>query len=104
MKPDREYMAKMPTVSQNRSDNLQRYRQQIIKLFVDDEPFWRPHANLLSYDRRLNLKSWTLDREILSGNSGGQAGIDQIPALVSSLTTRTRHLLLLTLLTRKLPS
>jgi alpha,alpha-trehalose phosphorylase len=38
---------------------------KIIKLFVDDEPIWLPNANLLSYDRRLNMKSGTLDREIL---------------------------------------
>src|SRR5205823_8919602 len=38
---------------------------KIIKLFVDDEPFSLPDANLLSYDRRLNMKSGTLDREIL---------------------------------------
>ena len=30
---------------------------KIIKLFVDDEPFWLPHANLLRYDRRLNMKA-----------------------------------------------
>ena len=36
-----------------------------IKLFVDDEPFWLPHGNLLRYDRRLNMRSGTLDREIL---------------------------------------
>ena len=38
---------------------------KIIKLFVDDEPFWLPNANLLRYERRLNMKSGTLDREIL---------------------------------------
>src|SRR5262245_11131604 len=38
---------------------------KIIKLFVDDEPFWLPDASLLRYDRRLNMKSGTLDREIL---------------------------------------
>jgi alpha,alpha-trehalose phosphorylase len=38
---------------------------KIIKLFVDDKPFWLPDARLLSYDRRLNMKSGTLDREIL---------------------------------------
>src|SRR6201988_181683 len=38
---------------------------KIIKLFVDDEPFWLPNANLLSYDRRLNMKSGTLHRAIL---------------------------------------
>ena len=26
---------------------------KIIKLFVDDEPFWLPQAKLLNYDRRL---------------------------------------------------
>jgi alpha,alpha-trehalose phosphorylase len=38
---------------------------KIIKLFVDDEPFWLPSANLLRFERRLNMKSGTLDREIL---------------------------------------
>ena len=45
---------------------------KIIKLFVDDEPFWLPDANLLSYDRRLNMKSGTLDREILWETPGGK--------------------------------
>src|SRR6516165_3745617 len=43
-----------------------------IKLFVDDEPFWLPNAKLLSYDRRLNLKSGTLDREILWETPAGK--------------------------------
>src|SRR6201987_6470508 len=34
---------------------------KIIKLFVDDEPSWLPNANLVSYDRRLNIKSGKLD-------------------------------------------
>ncbi len=38
---------------------------KIIKLFVDDEPFWLPTANLLRCERRLNMKAGTLDREIL---------------------------------------
>jgi len=45
---------------------------KIIKLFVDDEPFWLPDANLLSYDRRLNMKSGTLDREILWETPAGK--------------------------------
>jgi alpha,alpha-trehalose phosphorylase len=45
---------------------------KIIKLFVDDEPFWLPDANLLSYDRRLNLKSGTLDRQILWETPSGK--------------------------------
>jgi alpha,alpha-trehalose phosphorylase len=38
---------------------------KIIKLFVDDEPFLIPQAEILSYDRRLNMQSGTLDREII---------------------------------------
>src|SRR5262244_3051419 len=45
---------------------------KIIKLFVDDEPLWLPTANLLSYDRRLNMKSGTLDREILWETPAGK--------------------------------
>ena len=45
---------------------------KIIKLFVDDEPFWLPNAHLLSYDRRLNMKSGTLDREILWETPAGK--------------------------------
>ena len=45
---------------------------KIIKLFVDDEPFWLPNANLLRYDRRLNMKSGTLDREIVWETPAGK--------------------------------
>jgi alpha,alpha-trehalose phosphorylase len=45
---------------------------KIIKPFVDDEPFWPPDANLLSYDRRLNMKSGTLDRDILWETPSGK--------------------------------
>jgi alpha,alpha-trehalose phosphorylase len=45
---------------------------KIIKLFVDDEPFWLPTAHLRSYDRRLNMKSGTLDREILWETPAGK--------------------------------
>jgi alpha,alpha-trehalose phosphorylase len=45
---------------------------KIIKLFVDDEPFWLPDASLLKYDRRLNMKSGTLDREILWETPAGK--------------------------------
>src|ERR1700739_3269437 len=38
---------------------------KIIKFFCDAEPFWLPNANLLRYERRLNMKSGTLDREIV---------------------------------------
>ena len=45
---------------------------KIIKLFVDDEPFWLPGATLLRYDRRLNMKSGTLDREIVWETPAGK--------------------------------
>ena len=45
---------------------------KIIKLFVDDEPFWLPTAHLLNYDRRLNMKAGTLDREILWETPSGK--------------------------------
>jgi alpha,alpha-trehalose phosphorylase len=45
---------------------------KIIKLFVDDEPFWLSNANLLNFERRLNMKSGTLDREILWETSTGK--------------------------------
>ena len=38
---------------------------KIIKLYVDDEPFSLPKANLLSYERVLDMKAGTLDREIV---------------------------------------
>jgi alpha,alpha-trehalose phosphorylase len=44
---------------------------KIIKLFVDDEPFWLPNAKLVSYDRRLNLKS---------GRSTGRSSGRPLPA------------------------
>src|SRR6516225_5659329 len=45
---------------------------KVIKLFVDDEPFSLPHANLLKYERRLNMKSGTLDREIIWETPAGK--------------------------------
>jgi len=45
---------------------------KIIKLYVDDEPFWLPHANIRSFDRRLNMKSGTLDREIVWETPAGK--------------------------------
>ena len=49
---------------------------KIIKLFVDDEPFSLADANIRHYDRRLNMKSGTLDREVLwETHSGMQVRI-----------------------------
>ena len=38
---------------------------KVIKLYVDDEPFYIPTANLIEYERSLNMKSGTLDRELI---------------------------------------
>jgi alpha,alpha-trehalose phosphorylase len=56
---------------------------KIIKLFVDDEPFWLPSANLVTYDRRLNMKSGTLDREILWETLSGKRVLIASRRLVS---------------------
>src|SRR6476660_4427422 len=56
---------------------------KIIKLFVDDEPFWLPQAKLLSYDRRLNMKSGTLDREIVWETPAGKQVLISSRRLVS---------------------
>jgi len=56
---------------------------KIIKLFIDEEPFWLPNANLLRYDRRLNMKSGTLDREILWETPAGKQVLITSRRLVS---------------------
>jgi alpha,alpha-trehalose phosphorylase len=56
---------------------------KIIKLFVDDEPFWLPNANFLRYDRRLNMQSGTLDREILWETPAGKQVLITSRRLVS---------------------
>ncbi len=68
---------------------------KIIKLFVDDEPFWLPNAHLLKYDRRLNMKSGTLDREHPLGDPRRQTGVDYISTFgLLRQQARGRHLLL----------
>src|SRR5215813_12767449 len=56
---------------------------KIIKLFVDDEPFWLPNARFLRYDRRLNMQSGTLDREILWETPAGKQVLITSRRLVS---------------------
>jgi alpha,alpha-trehalose phosphorylase len=56
---------------------------KIIKLFVDDEPFWLPNARLLKYERRLNMKVGTLDREILWETPAGKQVLITSRRLVS---------------------
>ena len=56
---------------------------KIIKLYVDDEPFWLPKATMLQFDRRLNMKSGTLDREILWETPSGKHVLIKSRRLVS---------------------
>jgi alpha,alpha-trehalose phosphorylase len=56
---------------------------KIIKLFVDDQPFSLLDATLLSYDRRLNMKAGTLDREILWETMSGNQVLIQSRRLIS---------------------
>ncbi len=60
-----------------------------IKIYVDDEPFYLPTANILSYDRRLNMKAATLDREVLWETSAGKQVLIKSRRLVSF---QQRHL------------
>jgi alpha,alpha-trehalose phosphorylase len=45
---------------------------KIIKLYVDDEPFLLPDADLISFERVLDMKAGTLDREILWETPSGK--------------------------------
>ena len=56
---------------------------KIIRLYVDDEPFWLPNANLLKYDRRLNMKAGMLEREILWETPSGKQVLIKSKRLVS---------------------
>ncbi len=54
-----------------------------IKLYVDDEPFYLPRANVVSFDRRLNFKAGTLDREIIWETPAGKQVLIRSRRLVS---------------------
>jgi alpha,alpha-trehalose phosphorylase len=45
---------------------------KIIRLYVDDEPFYLPTANLLRFERVLDMKAGRLDREILWETPSGK--------------------------------
>ena len=45
---------------------------KIIKLYVDDEPFYLPTANLIKFNRTLDMKAGTLDREIVWEMASGK--------------------------------
>ncbi|GJL61636.1 MAG: kojibiose phosphorylase [Nitrospirales bacterium] len=54
-----------------------------IKLYVDDEPFHLTSATLLSFERRLNMKSATLDREVVWETPSGKQVLIKSRRLVS---------------------
>jgi alpha,alpha-trehalose phosphorylase len=56
---------------------------KIIKLFVDDEPFSLAGATIARYDRRLNMKAGTLDREILWETPSGKEILIKSRRLIS---------------------
>jgi len=45
---------------------------KIIRLYVDDEPFDLPMANLLKFERALDMQNGTLDREVLWQTPSGK--------------------------------
>ena len=45
---------------------------KIIKLYVDDEPFFLPTATLLHFERALDMKSGTLDRDVVWETQSGK--------------------------------
>ncbi|MBD2098587.1 glycoside hydrolase family 65 protein [Trichocoleus sp. FACHB-591] len=45
---------------------------KIIRLYVDDEPFYLPTANLLNFERSLDMQNGTLDREVLWQTPSGK--------------------------------
>ncbi|MGH7884606.1 MAG: glycoside hydrolase family 65 protein, partial [Thermodesulfobacteriota bacterium] len=45
---------------------------KIIKLYVDDEPFYLPTANIIKFNRSLDMRAGTLDREIIWEMASGK--------------------------------
>lgn len=62
---------------------------KLIKLYVDDEPFFLPTAELLHFERALDMKQGTLDRDILWETPAGKRVSIKSRRLVSF---RHRHL------------
>lgn len=56
---------------------------KVIRLFVDDEPFSLPTASLLLFERTLDMRAGTLDREILWETPAGKQVLIQSRRLVS---------------------
>lgn len=56
---------------------------KIIKLYVDDEPFYLPTATLLQYERALDMQNGTLDREVIWETPAGKQILIRSRRLVS---------------------
>jgi alpha,alpha-trehalose phosphorylase len=56
---------------------------KLIQLFVDDEPFYLPTANLLEYERRLDMRAGTLDRHVLWETPAGKQVLIESRRVVS---------------------
>jgi len=56
---------------------------KIVKLYVDDEPFFLPTANLLEFERALDMRTGTLDRRILWQTPSGKVVSIRSQRLVS---------------------
>jgi len=62
---------------------------KVIRLYVDDEPFLLPAANLMLYQRVLDMRHGALEREVLWETAAGKQVLIQSTRLVSF---RHRHL------------
>ena len=56
---------------------------KIIRLYVDDEPFDLASARILRFERALDMRAGTLDRQVLWETPGGQQLLVESPRLVS---------------------
>lgn len=54
-----------------------------IRLYVDDEPFYLPTANLMLFDRILDMRAGTLDREVLWETPSGKQVLIQSRRMAS---------------------
>lgn len=62
---------------------------KIIRLYVDDEPFYLPTAKLLKFERVLDMRRGTLDREVIWQLASGKKVLIKSKRLISF---RHRHL------------
>ena len=56
---------------------------KILKLYVDDEPLYLPTANLLEYERTLDMQAGALDRRVLWETPSGKQVLIESRRLVS---------------------